>query len=638
LRGAEVVNGRAASLLWSRRRFCGAVGSTVFFAQPGLSAEPSSEASAPASETEIESHGLSIFGDLAEAPGFAHFAYVDPQAPKGGLIVVEPPPQKNASFDSLNAYILRGNPAARLDLIFDTLMAMSLDERDALYGLVAHKVRISADRRTLTFFLRPEARFHDGSPLTAHDAAFSLDLLKKEAHPLIAQPLQEMLSAEAVADDALVVRLAPEHARELPVIIANQPIFSKSYYTQHKFDETTLEPPLGSAAYKIGKVEPGRFIEYERVPDYWGKDLPVNVGQANFARVRFEYFGDASVAFEAFKAGVLTEHEEFTSSLWATAYDFPAMREGRVTRVEFPDENASATQGYFLNVRRPVFKDARVRRALVYAFDFEWTNRNLFHDLYRRTTSYFENSDLKAEGAPSDAERALLQRFADRLPPEVFEPPFRPPVSDGTGQDRALLRKANELLLAAGCTKKDGVLRLPDGAPLEFEFLHYSSFYEKITQPYIKNLRLLGIKATERIVDSAQYKRRTDAFDYDVRTERLRIAHSPGLELRELFGAQAAATPGSLNLCGVSDPTVDALIAAALAASSREELVTICRALDRVLIAGGYWIPHWHKPSFWIAYWDTLSRPKKAPRYDPGVLSTWWHDEAKANKTSSKER
>ena len=593
------------------------------------------EAAVP--EGEYESHGLSIFGDLELPAEFAHFPYVNPEAPKGGAIALEPPPTKNDSFDSLNGYILRGNPAAGLNLVFDTLMTGSLDERDALYGLVAHKVRISADRLTYTFFLRKEARFHDGAPLTARDAAFSLNVLKAEGHPMISQSLRDLVSAEAVADDVLVVRLAPGRARELPIIVASQPIFSEAYYAKRKFNETTLEPPLGSAAYKIAAVEPGRRVTYERVADYWGRDLPVNRGQANFATIRYEYFTDSGVAFEAFKAGATSVHEEFRSSYWATAYDFPAARDGRVKREEIPDHNASATQGYFFNTRRKAFKDPRIRRALAYAFDFEWTNRNLFYDSYLRTTSYFENSDMKAEGAPSPEELALLSPFRDRLPAEVFGPAFRPPVSDGWGQDRNLLRKAAELLAAAGCTRKEGELRLPDGAPLKFEFLQYSSFYEKITQPYIKNLRLLGITATERVVDSAQYKRRTDEFDYDVRTERLRIGHSPGEELRLLFGSAAAGTPGSQNLSGVDDPVVDALIEKALIAKSRAELVTACRALDRVLIAGNYWVPHWYKPSFWIAHWDVFGRAR-APRFDPGIVSAWWWDEEKAKKINTTGR
>ena len=581
---------------------------------------------------ETESHGLSIFGELAEKPDFKYFAYVNPNAPKGGTIALEPPPPETSTYDSLNPYILRGNAAAGVGLIYDSLMTGSLDERDALYGLVAHKVRVSADKLTYTFFLRPEARFHDGSRLTARDVAFSLDILKSEGHPMIAQALRDLESATAPSDDVLVVKLAPGRTRDLPIIVASQPIFSRAYYGKHKFSETTMEPPLGSSVYKIGPFEPGRYISFERVRDYWAKDLPVNVGQANFDVIKFEYFGDRAVALEAFKAGATTVHEEFTSAVWATGYDFPAFRDGRVKREELPDENISGTQGWYLNTRRPVFKDPRVREAIGYAFDFEWTNHNLMYDSYKRTTSYFENSDLKAVGAPSEAEKALLEPFRDRLPAEVFGEPFRPPVSDGSGQDRNLLRKASELLTAAGCTRKGGVLHLPDGNPLKFEFLDFSSFYERVTQPFIKNLKLLGIEASERIVDSAQYKRRTDDFDYDVRTERVRIAYSPGEELRVLFGSQSAATPGSHNIAGVSDPVVDALIDKAMMATSRAELVAICRALDRVLIAGRYWVPHYYKPTYWIAHWDVFGRPERSPRFDPGISSTWWWDEEKARK------
>lgn len=619
---------RSASPLLSRR---GAL-------RLGAAALIAARAPARAREGEYESHGLSIFGDLELPADFSHFPYADPRAPSGGAIALEPPATKNDSFDSLNGYILRGNPAAGLDLLFDRLMAPSLDEPDAAYGLVARSVRVSADRSTYVFLLRPEARFHDGSPLTAHDVAFSLEALARDGHPLIALPLREMTSVTARSDHEIAVTFAPGRPRELPLLVATQPIFSKAYYEKHKFAETTLEPPLGSGRYRIAAVAPGRHIVYQRVEDYWGRDLPVNRGQGNFAAIRYEYFTDTSVALEAFKAGATSLREEFRASYWATAYDFPAAREGRVRREEIADRNASGAQGYFLNVRRPAFKDARIRRALALAFDFEWTNRNLFHDAYRRTSSYFENSDMKAAGAPSPEEIALLAPFRDRLPAEVFAAPAPPPVSDGSGQDRKLLRQASELLAAAGCTRRDGVLLLPDGAPLAFEFLQFSSFYEKITQPYIKNLRLLGVTATERVVDSAQYKRRVDEFDYDIRTERLRISHSPGEELRTLFGSEQARIPGSRNISGVDDPVVDALIEAALRARSREELVTACRALDRVLIAGAYWVPHWHKPSYWLAYWDQFGRPERGPRHDPGVLASWWFDKDKTDKDKTDMR
>jgi microcin C transport system substrate-binding protein len=581
---------------------------------------------------ETESHGLSIFGELDEKPDFKAFRYVNVNAPKGGTLTMEPLGGSAGSFDSLNAYILRGNPASGMGLVFDSLLAGSLDERDALYGLVAEKVRVSADKLTYTFLLRKEARFHDGTPLTAKDAAFSLNILKTKGHPTIAQGLRDLASATALADDVLVVKLAPGHARDLPIIVASQPIFSKAYYDTRDFEQTTLEPPLGSSAYKVGALEPGRFISFQRVADYWGKDLPVNVGQANFEVIKFEYFGDRNVAFEAFKAGAFTVHEEFTSSIWAKSYDFPAFRDGRVKREEIPDENISGIQGWFFNLRRPAFRDPRVREALGYAFDFEWTNHNLMYDAYKRTTSYFENSDLKAKGPPTEAEKALLEPFRDKLPAEVFGEPFQPPVSDGSGQDRTLLRKATELLAAAGCARKDNVLRLPDGKALEFEFLDFSSALERHTQPFIKNLKLIGVNARIRIVDAAQFKQRLDEFDFDVMTERLRMAYSPGEELRGLFGSEAARTKGSRNVFGIADPVIDALIEKALVATSREELIAICRALDRVLIAGRYWVPHWYKPTHWIAHWDLFGRPERSPRFDPGIASTWWWDEEKARK------
>ncbi len=610
----------------SRRRAlqAGAAGIAVLAAPRGFAA-----ALQPG---ETESHGLSIFGELAEKPDFKSFRYVSVDASKGGTLTMEPPGGSTGSYDSLNAYILRGNPAAGMGLIFDSLLTGSLDERDALYGLVAKKVRVSADKLTYTFYLRKEARFHDGSPLTAEDAAFSLNTLKTKGHPTIAQSLHDLVSATAQGDDVLVVTLAPGRARDLPIIVASQPIFSKAYYTTHDFEQTTLDAPLGSSAYKVGAMEPGRFISFQRVPDYWAKDLPVNVGQANFDVIKFEYFGDRNVAFEAFKAGGFTVHEEFTSSIWAKGYDFPAFREGRVKREEIPDDNISGIQGWFFNLRRPAFKDPRVREALGYAFDFEWTNRNLMYNAYKRTTSYFENSDLKAKGLPGEGEKALLEPFRDRLPPEVFAEPFQPPVSDGSGQDRNLLRKAVELLTTAGCTRKDNVLRLPDGKPLEFEFIDFSNALERHTQPFIKNLKLIGVNARIRIVDAAQFKQRLDDFDFDVMTERLRMAYSPGEELRALFGSEAAKTKGSRNVFGISDPVIDALIDKALVATSREELISICRALDRVLIANRYWVPHWYKPTHWIAHWDLFGRPEHTPRFDPGITSTWWWDEEKARK------
>jgi microcin C transport system substrate-binding protein len=360
--------------------------------------------------------------------------------------------------------------------------------------------------------------------------------------------------------------------------------------------------------------------------------LPVNVGQGNFDTIRFEYFSDRAVAFEAFKSGAFTVHEEFKSATWATGYDFPAMREGRVTRETIPDENISGVQGWFFNLRRPALQDPRIREAIGNAFDFAWTNKNLMFGAYERTTSYFENSDLAAKGVPAPAELALLEPFRDKLPAEVFDEPYLPPEADGSGQDRALLRRANTLLLAAGCKRQEAALMLPDGRPFDLEFLYDESGFLPHTQAFIENLNQLGINARIRLVDAAQYKLRIDDFDFDVIVERMTMFYSPGEELRGLFGSESASIHGSRNITGIADPVVDALIAKAVVANSRDELVHICRALDRVLRAGRYWIPHWYKPSHWIAHWDVFGRPQRVPRYNPGVEFTWWYDDEKAKR------
>lgn len=623
--------------LLSRRRLirAGALGAAAAlspraFARPDMKpAARTATIEKAAAAGEIESHGLSTFGNLGEPADFKHFGYVDINAPKGGTLALSP---ASPTYDSFNAYVLRGNPATGMSLVFDSLMNQSLDERDAYYGLVAKKVRISADKLTYTFLLRKEARFHDESPLTAHDAAFSLNILKSKGHPVISQMLRDLASAEAEADDILVVKFAPGRTRDLPLTVASQPIFSRAYYKDRDFEATTLEPPLGSGPYKVGAFEQGRYIAYNRVPDYWAKDLPITQGMGNFDVVRFEYFGDSQVAFEAFKAGAFTQREENIARVWATGYDFPAFKEGRVKRAIRPNNNIPNIQGWMFNTRRKIFQDPRVREAIGYAFDYQWTSRNLMYDAYKRISSYFENSELAAVGLPSDAEKALLEPFRDQLPAEVFGEPFVSPVSDGSGQDRALLKKANDLFTAAGCTRKDGVLRLPDGTPLEFEFLDNSNVFERHTQPFIKNLKLLGVNARIRVVDAAQYKKRLEDFDFDIVHDVMMMAWNPGEELRAYFSSKTANMNGSRNLAGISNPAVDALIDKAQQAETREELVTCCRALDRALRSQRYWVPHWYNPVHRFAYWDLFGQPERPPKFDTGVLWTWWWDEQKARK------
>jgi microcin C transport system substrate-binding protein len=585
---------------------------------------------------ETERHGLSVFGDLAMPEGFSHFPYVNPNAPKGGEIALQLSStsgnQNFTTFNTLNIYILKGDGAAGMGAIFDSLMAGSGDEPDSLYGLIARAVRVSADKTVYRFLLRKEARFHNGSPLTARDVAFSLNLLKTKGHSSIRQSLRDLDAAEAEADDIVMVRLKPQHSREAALIVAGQPVFSAAYYTARPFDETTLDPPLGSGAYKVGAFDTSHYISFDRVPDYWGKDLPVNIGQANFDRIRYEYFGDRKVAFEAFKAGVFTFREEFTSAVWATGYDFAAVKDGRVIRATLPDESPMGTQGWFLNIRRNKFKDVRIRQAIGLAFDFEWTNANIMYGVYRRTTSYFQNSPMAAQGRPSLQELALLEPFRSELDPTVFGEVYVPPVSDGSGQDRKLLRRASQLFSQAGCKRAGTRLMLPDDKPFDIEFLDFDSSLEPHTAPFIKNLRLLGVEARYRVVDAAQYKRRLDDFDYDIVTSRFGFGLTPGEGMRATFGSESASLPGSRNVSGIANKAVDALIEQALIAETREQLTFICRAIDRILRSGHYWVPMWNKPNHLVAYWDLFGRPARSPRYDTGVVSTWWYDEEKAKR------
>jgi microcin C transport system substrate-binding protein len=584
----------------------------------------------------VESHGLSAFGDLAYPADFQHFRYVDPNAPKGGSFSqIGPDRQFNQNFltfNSLNSYILKGDAAQGMELTFATLMVRCGDEPDAMYGLAAEKVRRSADGLTYQFFIRPQAKFHDGSRLTAHDVAFSLNILKDKGHPLISQSLRDFAGAKADDDATVTVSFAPKRARDVPLFVAGLPIFSRAYYATKPFDESTLDVPLGSGAYKVGRFEPGRNIEYERVKEWWGAELPVARGQSNFDTVRFEYYRDRDVGFEGFTAGNYLFREEFTSRTWATRYDFPAFKDGRVKRNVLPDDTPSGAQGWFINTRRQKFADARLREALINAFDFEWTNKTIMYGSYERTVSVFQNSDMMAKGPPGAEEIALLEPFRDKLPAEVFGEPYLPPVSDGSGQDRAQLRKAAQLLKDAGCVITDGKRVLPNGERIAIEFLIDEPSFEPHHAPFIKNLGTLGIDATVRIVDPVQYRARRDGFDFDITIDRFGFSATPGDSLRTFFSSQAAALKGSNNLAGIAEPAIDALIDAIIAAQTRPALTTACRALDRVIRAGRFWIPQWYKASHWIAYWDVFGRPAAQPRYFRGIPDTWWYDTAKTAK------
>ncbi len=606
-------------------------------------------------------HGLSAFGDLKYPPDFLHFDYASPDAPKGGSFSLVGWGGVT-TFNSLNAYILKGDAAQGLELLFDTLMTRAEDEPDAVYGLVAREAEVADDKLSVTFYLRPEARFYDGTPVTANDVVFSFDTLKEKGHPIIRQTIRDVVKAEAIDPHTVKYTFTGELVRDLPLTVAGLPILSKAYYANREFDQTTLDAPLGSGPYRVGRVQQGRSIVYKRNPDYWAKDLPVNRGRWNFDEITFEYFRDRTASMEAFKAGAYDFREEFTAKVWSTEYGFPAAKDGSVKLETLPDATPSGTQGFFINTRRDKFKDERVREALGLVFDFEWANRNLFHGLYTRTQSYFENSPMKAEGIPSAEEKALLENLGHPVDPAAFGTAVVPPVTDGSGVDREKLRAAGKLLDEAGWKIRVIKVEDPDcgfwcrtliatglssarterirtndkGERLTVEFLNFEPNFERVISPFVRNLRLLGVEARQRMVDPAQYQQRVKDYDFDLTTERYGMGNTPGVGLRAFFGSDAASAPGSFNIAGISDPAVDALIEKVVNAKSRAELTTAARALDRVLRAGHYWVPHWYKPKHNIAYWDRFERQAIKPLYDRGILDTWWRRPDKAAMLQSR--
>ena len=589
---------------------------------------------APAVDLTAPRHGMSAFGDLALPADFPHFAYVNPAAPKGGVYSEAVSSRGyNGSFltfDSLNAYILKGNGALGMEITFATLMARAGDEPDAMYGYAAKSVSIADDGLTYRFTLRDETQFHDGSPLTADDVVWSLMTLKESGHPIIAQLLRDFLGAAAEGDRVIVVRFKQKRGRDVPLFVASLPIFSKAYYAKQSFDQSTLNIPLGSGPYKVGRFEVGHFIEYDRVKDWWGAELPVAKGLNNFDTVRYEYYRDRDVGFVGFTARNYLFREEFSSLTWAKQYDFPAFKDGRVVRREIPDDTPSGAQGWFMNTRRDKFKDKRVREALIDAFDFEWTNKNIMYGAYKRTVSVFQNSPLMATGRPDTAELKLLEPFRGKVPDEVFGEPYVPPVTDGSGQDRRALRKGAVLLEQAGVKVVNGKRTLPNGQPFTIEFLSEEQALKPHHLTYIRSLETLGFQATLRIVDPVQYRKRADDFDFDMTIDRMSFSSTPGDSLRNYFTSQAAKIPGSQNLAGISDPVIDALVDIIIAAKTRAELTTACRALDRVIRAGRYWVPQWYASTHRIAYWDVFGFPARQPRYFRGIPDSWWSDPAKA--------
>jgi microcin C transport system substrate-binding protein len=588
-----------------------------------------SAAAAPARADEATYAGpaIAMHGEPKYKPGFTHFDYVNPDAPKGGE-VREGVSGGATTFDTLNPFTLKGVPAAGVGLTFDTLMTSSEDEAFTEYGLVAESIEVPQDRSWVIFTLRPEARFQDGSPITADDVIWTFDTLKTKGHPFYAAYYHSVVKAEKLGERKVKFVFAPGDNRELPLILGQLPVLSKKSFEGRDFAETTLKPVLGSGPYRIATVDPGRAITLERVKDYWAKDLPVNKGRYNFDRIRYDYYRDENVALEAFKAGRFDFRRESTAKLWATGYDSPAVRDGRIKKVEIPNQIPQGMQCYVFNTRRDIFKDPRVREALTYAFDFEWTNKTLFYGQYTRTESYFSNSELAAKGVPTPAELKILEPLKGQIPPEVFTEEYHAPKTDGSGNIRSNLEKALKLLQAAGWTVKGGRMVDAKGQPLSFEILLNQPAFERVTQPFVQNLRRLGIHARIRTVDTAQYKNRTDNFDFDMIVDSFGESLSPGNEQRDFWGSVSAATPGGRNTIGIKDKAIDHLVDLIISAPDREGLVTRTHALDRVLLWHHYVIPQWHISYFRVAYWDKFGRPKVPPKYALG-FDSWWIDPAK---------
>ncbi len=574
-------------------------------------------------------HGLAMHGETKYGPDFKHFDYVNPNAPKGGDVKLA----TTGSFDSFNGFIIKGEAAAGIGGIYDTLLVSSADEAFTEYGLLAETVETPQDRSWVQFVLRKEARWHDGKPITADDVIWTFNTLIEKGQPFYRFYYGSIERAEKIDERTVKFTFKPGENRELPLIMGQIAVLPKHYWQDRDFSKTTLKPPLGSGAYKIDSFEPGRFVKYKRVADYWGRNLPVNVGKDNFDTMRYDYYRDATVQVEAFKAGEFDYRSENASKSWATAYDFPALDKGLVIKEEIKHNRGSGMQGYIYNTRRVLFSDPKVRQALAYAFDFEWSNRNLFYSQYKRTRSYFDNSELTAKGLPGADELAILTPYRGRIPDEIFTAEYNPPRTKGDGRIRTNLKAGDALLKEAGWIIKDKKrVHSETGQVLEFEIMLVSPALERVTLPMIKNLERLGVKARVRTVDTAQYLRRLETFDFDVITFVFGQSLSPGNEQRGYWGGEAAGQNGSRNFIGIKDPVIDELIEKLIAAPDRKSLIAHTRALDRVLQWGHYVIPHWHLDYDRLVFWNKFQRPETTPLR--GVqFSTWWVNTQSADKT-----
>ncbi|TXI34082.1 MAG: ABC transporter substrate-binding protein [Aquipseudomonas alcaligenes] len=566
-------------------------------------------------------HAITLYDEPPKYPAnFQHFDYVNPDAPKGGTLRQ----QSVGGFDSFNPFIPKGN-AVGVGLIYDSLTYHSPDEPFTEYGLLAERIDKAPDNSYVRFILNPKARFHDGTPVTAEDVIFTFNILLEKGDPMYRHYYADV--AQVVAEDKLRVRFDFKHQdnRELPLILGQIQVLPKHWWATRDFSKGDLQPPLGSGPYRISKVAPGSAVTFERVKDWWAKDLPVSRGLYNFDRIQVDFYRDSQVALEAFKAGQFDVNLEYSAKDWNTGYDSPALRAGKFVQLAIPNHNPAGMQGYVFNLRRPIFQDRRVREAIAQLFDFEWANKQLFYGAYKRTHSYFENSEMAATGLPSEAELKLLEPLRDKLPPEVFSQEFKPPVSDGSGIIREQSRRAYQLLTEAGYRIDNDKMIGPDGKQLAFEFLNFQPNLERVVLPFKRNLAELGIDLQIRRVDVSQYINRLRSRDFDMTSAIWPQSSSPGNEQREFWHSSSADNPGSRNLMGLRDPAIDQLVEGLIRSGSREELITHARALDRALLWGHYVVPNYYVDTWRVAYWKRFGRPPVTPLYDYGLM-TWWEE------------
>ncbi|MCY1351353.1 Oligopeptide-binding protein AppA [compost metagenome] len=573
-------------------------------------------------------HAITLYDEAPKYPAnYQHFDYVNPDAPKGGTLRLA----SYGGFDSLNPFIPKGNVEGRVGLVYDTLTYHSPDEPFTEYGLLAEKIEKAPDNGSVRFYLNPGARFHDGQPVTADDVKFTFEMMMQHGDPMYRNYYADV--AQVVVESPQKVRFDFKHQgnRELPLILGQLQIIPKHWWAERDFTKTSLEPPLGSGPYKVASLESGRSIRYERVKDWWGKDLPVNRGQNNFDAIVIDYYRDMSVALEAFKGGQFDLNLEYSAKDWATGYESAALSDGRMIKEAIPNHNPVGMQAYAFNIRRPIFQDRRVREAIGLLFDFEWSNKQLFFGSYKRTTSFFENSEMAAHQPPTENELKILEPLRDKLPPEVFDKVFTLPETQGDGIIREQKRRAYQLLQEAGYRIENDKMVGPDGKPLAFEFMLHQTNLERIPLPYKRNLSELGIDMQIRRVDVSQFINRLRSRDFDMTSATWGQSNSPGNEQREFWHSASADNPGSRNFIGLRDPAIDQLVDGLIRADSRQSLIDHARALDRALQWGFYVVPNYYVDTWRLAYWNKFGRPEKTPLYDYGLM-TWWQNSDKAQR------